>query len=222
MPTDQYLWTSIGVLPNGDALAGGELSSNGAQYPVVAHVSCNTAPTVVAFPALSGVPTISSVVVNADNDAWAATAGAPGQLYHLTDGQPPHAPAGNDLESRPVVPQPVQTVYVVSPTPTARKRPKHHTRYVHKRTKHLKAAIYAVRTPPLRKVNSTTFILEITFRVRRPVFLGARALRHGKVVSSAPMKRFTPPRGELKLTLRRTAWPTKIEFVQPPPNGAHG
>jgi hypothetical protein len=221
MPTDQYLWTSIGVFPDGDALAGGELSSNGATYPVVANVSCNAAPTVVAFPALSGVPAISSVAVNAANDAWAATAGAPGRLYHLTDGQPPHAPAGNDLESRPVVAQPVQVVYVVSPTPTQIKPRTGNRRVVHRPTKRLSAPIYEVRAK-LHKVNSTIFVLEITFRVRRPVLLGARALRHGKVVSSVPMTRFKPQRGELELRLSRTAWPTKIEFVQPPTKKKRG
>jgi hypothetical protein len=215
-PADQYLWTSVGVFPDGDALAGGEVSENGSAYPAITDVSCAAgAPNVVAFPALGGIPAISSVAVNAANDAWAATAGAPAQLYHLTDGQTPEAAAGNDLETRPVIPAQVQINYEVSPAPTQSRRHHRRTRYVRGRTKHLKAPIYGVRVK-VRKVSRTTFVLEITFKVRRSVVLGAKALRHGKLVSSARMTRFRPTHGELLLKLHRNAWPTKIEFVQPP------
>jgi len=54
--------------------------------------------------------------------------------------------------------------------------------------------------------------LYITFKVRRPVTIGARALRSGHVVSQARPRHFAGDSGLLVLSLNRRHWPTKVSF----------
>jgi hypothetical protein len=137
-----YTWTSVGTLPDGDALAGGEFTSTGDIEPVIVDASCSDGPASTMFrvpdptvadqaeaglvPADSG-GIVSSVTVSADNDAWAATtpggigndAGSeayePPHLYQYTDGQTPDAPAGDDNEVRVVSEPPEPTIYETPP-----------------------------------------------------------------------------------------------------------
>jgi hypothetical protein len=59
------------------------------------------------------------------------------------------------------------------------------------------------------------YTLNITFRVRRKVTLGAEALLHGRVVSATGIRHFKPSHGALALVLSRSDWPTKVKFVMP-------
>jgi hypothetical protein len=79
----------------------------------------------------------------------------------------------------------------------------------------LPSAVYAVKV----KVHATkrhghlTLSLYLTFKVRRPVTIGAEALRHGRVVSVARPRHFTAGKGLLILNLDRRRWPTKVSFL---------
>ena len=178
---------------------------------------------------------VTSVAANAVNDAWAATGAGrllppldpTGQfsnvvqrprLYRLTDTKPPLAAAGDDDEPRPLVfeadppiivelppdpePAPAPVPAVTQPGATKVRRIT------------IKAAVYAVRAKPSKPRHGKVSIV-ITFRVRRPVTIGAQALRRKTVVSSTGLKRFTGKRGRLVLKLDRRHWPTRIRFVSP-------
>ncbi len=252
-----YLWSSIGVFPDGDALAGGESpvqGSSGITEPVLVQASCDNPPIVTRFripdatatnPASAPlVPanqsgTISSVAVNAINDAWAASIGSSfnttsnqfvpqvPHLYHLTDTQPPLAPAGNDDEPRPLVTEgsePVQ--YVVSPPvlrpappPPTKETKAGKTRY---RKVRLPAPIYAISSH-LERASDGTLTIAITFKVRsRNVIggndftIGAKAYDGNRLVYSTGLRRFEAnTNGQLDLVANPTAWPTRITFVLP-------
>jgi hypothetical protein len=227
-----FVWSSLSVLPGGDAIAGGEVFANNTSEPVLADVSCSNPPVVVKFrtgatAAANPNGYISSVVANASNDAWAATlpanavtGGGIPHLYRFTDGQPPLAPAGDDIEARPLpVPQQPSLFVLAPPVVTAPPPP---TRVVrrHGRTRHrrvrLPPPINHVRVSKLTPAGSGRFKLVISFRVVRAVTIGARALRHRTVVSSSGLKTFRGRSGSLTLVLDPKRWPTKIEFVQPP------
>jgi hypothetical protein len=137
------------------------------------------------------------------------------RFYHLTDGQPPQAPAGNDYEPRPSLFTLDPPVYVQPPptvvtqqtvTTTTTKAPS--------KKKAVKAAVYNVRTRVSRAPNGT-LTLYITFKLRRAVRIGAEALHGRKVVSSTGIKRFAGKQGELALKLDPRRWPTSIKFVNP-------
>ncbi len=243
-----YLWSSIGVFPGGDALAGGiaQVAGSSEYEPVLVHVSCGSAPTVTRFrvedpeavdPASAPlVPAnengyVTSVAVNAVNDAWAATTGdtisningnvyqVP-HLYHLTDTQPPLAPAGNDHESRPITQTADAVQYLVSPPVVIATPPK--PTVVTKagakrhRTVHLPSPIYAITYAAPQRATNGTVTLTINFKVRAAVTIGIDALRDGRVVSSTGLRHFRPhTTGQLVLTLDPANWPTKITFVMP-------
>jgi hypothetical protein len=57
------------------------------------------------------------------------------------------------------------------------------------------------------------YYLHLTFRLRRPVTIGAQALLRGHVVSEARPKHFKGRTGLLILRLERSHWPTKIRFI---------
>jgi hypothetical protein len=175
--------------------------------------------------------TFTSVAANASNDAWAAT--TPGalsnladplnaafehaRLYRLTDARPPKAPAGDDVEPRapaftldpeifvdePPLPEPPVEQGATITRPLT-KKPKRVT---------LKAAVYAIDPSKPRALKGGTFILDVRFRVRRPVTIGLQGLRRGKVVCSSGLKHFTGKRGKLSLKIDRKHWPTKLRFV---------
>jgi hypothetical protein len=172
-----------------------------------------------------------AVAAGASNDAWAATPA--GSLYnpsaytsgeqrpHLylwTDGKTPDAPAGNDDESRPsvftvdpptYVPTP-PTVVITAPAAKVKKK------VGKRRVKQEKPSVYGV-TSKLVKATSGSYTLYLSFRVRRPVTIGAEAFDRSKLVSATGLKRFSGRTGVLTLTLHRSEWPTRLKFVVPKP-----
>jgi hypothetical protein len=248
---DSYLWSSIGVFPGGDALAGGAAlvpGSSGTSEPVLVLASCASNPEITRFrvpdptavdPAsVPPVPAdesgyISSVAVNAVNDAWAASSfgrvatiqegvDQVPHLYHLTDTRSPLAPAGNDDETRPVTvtSEPVQ--YVVSPLVTvpAKPAPTKVTKIGKKRYKtvRLPSPIYAITSPPLHRASNGTLTLYIDFKVRTDVTIGVEAFRDSQVVSASGLHRFRAgTTGQLGLQLNIANWPTRLAFVLPKP-----
>jgi hypothetical protein len=234
-----YLWKSIAVFPGGEAVAGGQVSVpsagtspvNGSGEAVLVEASCDHAPTITRFLAPTAPPVpadpggfIASVAANASNDAWAADSGSSGvpYLYHLTDTHTPLAPAGDDVEPRPLVFTSDPTVFVLGPpvvvgttifsTKTKAKQGK-------KIYKKVPPAVYAVHVA-LRSAGNGSFYLYISFKVRARVTIGAQALRGRTVVSSSGLQRFTPGTGQLVLRLDSKHWPTGIKFVQPKPKKA--
>jgi hypothetical protein len=166
----------------------------------------------------------SAIAANATNDAWAATSPGhvsdektgnpvpqPPHLYRLTDGATPDAPDGDDLEERPLELHLDPPILVLEPPPPPPPPPPPATVTKTRRVK-LPPAIYGVRAK-LHVHGRHNLSLYLSFRIRRPVTLGAQALRHGHVVSEARPRRFTGHRGQLILKLDRKHWPTKVRFV---------
>jgi len=213
----------------------------GVGEPAIAHVGCEGTATVTRFRAPDSTSSngseapsdreggVTAIVASAPNDAWSATSKGTltkgtvrelsyieqvPHLYRLTDGRPHSGPEANDEEPgrgpegeeeehvEPPAPQLVPVVEV----PVIVKRG---------HSVHLPPAIYAVKaTVHTTMLNGRAELrLYLTFRVRRSVTVGAQALRHGHVVSSARPKRFTGRTGVLILRLSRNAWPTKVKFV---------
>jgi hypothetical protein len=137
-------------------------------------------------------------------------------LYRWTDGQPPHAPAGDDNESRPSLFTLGPPVYSVGSPTIVVTQPTVATTQTRTKTKnvHLPPAIYAIKSRLVRSADGS-FTLYITFKVRRPVRVGVQALRGRKVVASSGVKRFTGRSGSLALILDRRNWPTGLRFVEP-------
>lgn len=239
-----YLWSSIGVLPNGTALAGGSLHSP-TEEPVLAQVSCDQPPRLLRFgvadPTTGAITDVdpggwvTAVAANAMNDAWAAATSSAGansstgttaptpHLYHLTDGGPPLAPAGDDNESRPQVVQAEPTIFVIAPTvvipppppPTVTTQPGTST------TRKVKVPppIYAIQRPKLVRGPRGTYALVIRFKVRAKVTIGIEGLRRGKVVTSSGLKTFRGKTGKLVLKVNRKRWPTSLKFIFPKNQG---
>jgi hypothetical protein len=169
---------------------------------------------------------VTSVAANAPNDAWAAVSMGvlfeesssssvltpfpqPPHLYRLTDGAKPDAPEGDDLEERPLELQLDAPIVVLEPPPPLPPPPPPPT-VTSTRTVNLPPAIFDVKA----KLHKGRHLrLYLSFRVRRPVTIGAQALRHGHIVSEARPRRFTGSRGLLILKLDRKRWPTKVRFV---------
>lgn len=169
--------------------------------------------------------TITSVAANAVNDAWAATSSggldehdanndayneAP-HLYRLTDGQPPDAAAGDDLEPRPLTLL-FDPPAIPEPAPPAPPPPP--------------AAPVAAQVPsrdPLPTVYDVKSVLHgrtelyLTFRLRRATTLGAQALLDGKVISTAPLHHFTGRTGRLVLAIDPKHFPTQLRFTSDAP-----
>lgn len=138
----------------------------------------------------------------------------PPRLYRLSDGLPPAAPEGNDEESRPLELQEDPPIIVVEPEPPPPPVP---TRKINKtRRVKLRPAIYGVKAKLDRQLR-----LHLTFKLRRPVTIGAEALRYRTVVGVAHPRRFAGRDGALVIALSRTHWPTKIRFIVPAHKRAH-
>jgi hypothetical protein len=167
--------------------------------------------------------------VNAVNDAWAGSpestvppgggTGEPLHLYRLTDGEPPLAPAGDDNEQRPLVFQPEPTLFVLAPPVVVPPPPPPTTvqqtaKPTKKRAK-LLPAVYRIQKPVLQRMPDGTFLLKLSFRVRRKVRIGLEGLRGGRVVSKSAVKTFTGKAGTLVLRLNPRDWPTKLKFILP-------
>jgi hypothetical protein len=205
--------------------------------PVIAQAACNGVTSVTRFrvedPTYKGslpkpplVPAdregyVSAVAANAPNDAWVATSTGsvfnetgnsvlqPPHLYRLTDGSKPDAPEGDDLEERPLELNLDPPIIVLEPPPPPPPPPAPATVTETHRVK-LPPAIYGVKA---KLHGRHSLSLYLSFRIRRPVTIGAQALRHGRVVSEARPRRFAGHRGLLILKLDRKRWPTKVRFV---------
>jgi hypothetical protein len=79
----------------------------------------------------------------------------------------------------------------------------------------LPPAIYDVKVKlhTIKRHGRRYFSLYLTFKVRRPITLGAQALRRGRVVSVARAKPFTGRTGQLILNVERKRWPTSVQFT---------
>jgi hypothetical protein len=164
---------------------------------------------------------VSTVAANAPNDVWAATSTGsvfdetgnsvlqPPHLYRLTDGSKPQAPEGDDLEERPLELHLDPPILVLEPPPPPPPPPPSATVTKTHRVK-LPPAIYGVKEKLHGKRNLSLYL---SFRVRRPVTIGAQALRHGRIVSEVAPRHFTGRRGLLVLELDRRRWPTKVRFI---------
>jgi len=213
-----------------------DLNAKPAGEPVIAQASCDGTTAVTRFrvedPTYSGSPKplvpadregyVNAVAANAPNDAWVATSHGfldeessssalntvpqPPHLYRLTDGAKPDAPEGDDLEERPLELHLDAPIIVLEPPPPAPAEPAPTTVTKTRRVK-LLPAIFGVRA----KLHGLS--LYLSFRIRRPVTIGAQALRRGHIVSKARPRRFTGHRGLLILKLDRKRWPTKVRFV---------
>jgi hypothetical protein len=215
--------------------------------PTIALLTCEGTATVIRFrasdPTYAGpgpAPTapadrggtVTAIAANAPNDAWAATSKGDLQvsgstslyfqaphLYRLTDGQPPAAPQGDDVEPRPLELQLDPPIFVLEPPPPPPPPPPPVT-VSRRHAVKLLPAIYRVRVKVRGRQRHLS--LYLMFRVRRPVTLGAQALRHKKVVGVALPHHFTGRSGVLVIALNRKRWPTKIRFVAPPPKSVSG
>jgi hypothetical protein len=238
-PKGSFLWSSVSVVPSsGEALAGGNMRKENPQFgePVIAQVNCDGAATLTRFripeaqsnsqpaplvPADLGGG-VTAIAANATNDAWAATSiGAlsphqPPRLYRLSNGKPPEAPEGNNEESRPLELEEDKPVYEEEPAPveTAASTASQET-VPPPPPVTLPPAIYDVKVK-LHKVKRHRRIylsLYLTFKVQRPIELGAQALRRGRVVSTARPRLFSGQTGQLILSVERKRWPTNIRFI---------
>jgi len=228
------------LVPKSTGIVQGDLNTKPAGEPVIVKAACDGTTSVTRFRVedltYKGSPKprvaadreghVSAIAANATNDVWAATTGGsllaesgvgaftsepqPPHLYRLTDGLTPQAPEGDDLEERPLELQLDPPVIVLEPPPPLPPEPAP-TTVTTTRTVKLPPAIFDVKAK-LHK-NRHGLSLYLSFRVSRPVTLGAQALRHGHIVSEARPRRFTGHRGLLILKLDRKHWPTKVRFV---------
>jgi len=247
-----FLWSSIAVLPGGEALAGGRMRRATAEEghgpnedtkvgePVIARASCEGETTTTRFrledpttPAGSGFEapadregSVTAIAANAANDAWAATSegsltvanSALGQLqlqhlYRLTNGQPPEAPEGNDEEaSHAELKLDAPIIVIEPPLPEPPEPPPAPVTKTNSVT--LPAAVYDVKAKLHTAKDHGKLILSLylTFKLHRPVTIGAHALRHGHVVSVAKPRHFAGHSGQLILVLNRKNWPTSVKF----------
>jgi hypothetical protein len=245
-----------GIPGTGEVLAGGQyqppsagtggLNDDGSGEPALVLASCGQPPQVTRFriPDPSGTiapadrtGAVAAIAANAVNDAWAATTTGgwvqggnlntqPPHFYHLTDGQPPQAPAGDDQEVRQLVFRVDPPIYVQSPgvQPPAAQTTTTITKVI-KTVKKKKAPppIYAFKAGKPIRLRNGKFILKFTFKVRPPAEIGIEATRGKRkmVVSTTGLRRFTGKRGQLVLTLDRRHWPDHFRFILPKPNKAH-
>jgi len=234
------------ILPATDGAA--EPNQDDAAQPVIVHAECDGTVTTTRFfaadplnpgalVAADRAGTVTSIAANATNDAWAATTpggfddaaaqlpyNEPPHLYHLTDGQPPDAPAGDDNESRPLDLQvdaplppepaaPPNTVIVIQAPPTAVSVPAKAVKP--KPIRDGPAALYDVKST--LRGRGRYVELYITFRLRSPVTLGVEALRDGKVVASVSLHHFKGRSGQLVLTLDTERYPNQLRFTTDQP-----
>jgi hypothetical protein len=238
-PEGAFLWSSISIIPStGEALAGGLMrplsgeglgpDEDGQAEPDIVRARCDGTTSVTRFriedPTVGDylAPAdregrVTAIAANAANDAWAATSegslangrAEPPHLYRLTSGLPPEAPAGDDLEpSRHPAEEP--PLVVIEPPPPESAPPAPSVLTKTERVQ-LKPAVYSVRSK-LHRVGHS-FSLYLSFKLRRPVTLGAQALRNGRIVSEARPRLFAGHSGLLILKLDRKHWPTKVRFV---------
>jgi hypothetical protein len=237
------------VIPStGEALAGGRMrrasagsgpDEDAVGEPVIVRAGCSGSPSITRFRVTDPTDqaheapadhqgTITALVANASNDAWASTTEGllkpplgqllapfePPHLYRLTDGLPPAAPEGDDRESRPVTEEKDATIVIYEPPPPPLPPPPPPP-VTTTQTVTLPQAIYGVkaRVHTIKRHGHVYLSLYLTFKVRRPVTIGAKALRRGRVVSVAAPRHFAGGTGTLILKLNRKRWPTKVAFI---------
>jgi hypothetical protein len=215
-------------------------NEDGTNQPVIVRASCEGATSVTRFRVEDATArdyfapgdrkgTVTALAANAPNDAWAATSAGsltippppehPNEirtkfeephLYRLTNGLPPEAPAGNDEEYRPLPELEPPLIVLEPPTPPPPAPPP----AVLATPEHvgLKPAVYGLKSKLHR--HGKRFILYLSFKLRRPITIGAEGLRHGRVVSEARPRHFTGSGGTLMLVLNRKHWPTKVRFIE--------
>jgi hypothetical protein len=238
-----FTWSSgaVSVIPtDGEVIAGGQLgtgTSPAVAEPVIVRANCHEDTTVTRFRVADAksprgeVPAdetgrVEAIAANAKNDAWAATnsgqlAGGPSnnefeppRLYRLTNGEPPEAPEGNDEEDRPSEAQTDAVIEVLEPPPPP-PPPETPLPVTETHTVKLPAAVYDVKAKlhTTKSHGHVNLSLYLSFKLRRPVTVGAQALRHGHVVSIARARHFRGKTGLLILRLNRKHWPTNVKFV---------
>ena len=196
---------------------------------MIARADCAGTTTVTRFvnshePPADQEGGVTAIAANAANDAWAgtskggldsrATVEEPPRVYRLTNGRPVEAPAGNDEEPIREVPQEdAPTIVIEPPQPEPPPPPP----VVAQQTKNvtLPAAVYDVKVKlhVIKRHGHIYLSLYLTFKVRRPVRIGAQALRRGRVVAVARPRLFAGRTGLLILNLNRKRWPTKVDFI---------
>ena len=79
----------------------------------------------------------------------------------------------------------------------------------------LPAAVYDVKAKlhETKRHGHIYLSLYLTFRLRRPVTIGAQALRRGHVVAVPRPRHFAGRTGLLILSLNRKHWPTNVNFI---------
>ncbi len=243
VPTAEvFLWSSIAAIPDGAGLAGGRwhpANKAGSSQrvveesgePVIARADCAGTTTVTRFinannhePSADQEGGVTAIAANAANDAWAATSKGPAattttveeppRLYRLTNGRPVEAPAGNDEEPIREVPQEDAPTIVIEP-PQPEPPPPPPVVVSQAKTVTLPAAVYDVKAKlhETKRRGHISLSLYLTFKVRRPVTIGAQALRRGHIVAVARPRFFAGRTGLLILSLNRKRWPTKVNFI---------
>lgn len=172
---------------------------------------------------------VTAITTNAANGAWAAT--TPGELAGglATEYEPPHlyrlgpleGPEEKELDEEKQRPKEEEEKekkapeeqFTEEPPPPPVVQPPATVTQTHTVT--LPAAVYDVKAKlHSRTVHGHVYLsLYLTFKIRRPVTIGAQALRHGRVVSVARARHFAGHTGLLILTLDRKHWPTNVRFV---------
>jgi hypothetical protein len=138
----------------------------------------------------------------------------PPHLYRLADGQPPAAAKADDNETRPLKLTEDAPIFVLEP-PAPPEAPPPPATVIQNNNVTLPPAVYGVkaRLHRARRHGHLILSLYLTFKVRRPVTIGAQASRHGHVVSTARPRLFAGGTGLLILKLDRKRWPTKVGFI---------
>jgi len=213
-------------------------NDDGQPEPSLVDVACSVAPKLTTFrvpdpternprplvPADRG-GAMTSVAANAVNDGWAASTrgllvrrdslqyAEPPRVYHFLDTAPPQAPAGDDVEDRPLDLQEDPPIIVFEPLPPPPTPPAETvTTTTTTTTKstlppavdHVKAKLVKLR-------------LYLEFQVHRPVELGAVGLKTERVVATTGLRSFGVGRGRLVLTLSPKRWPRQIRFITDTP-----
>lgn len=199
--------------------------------PVIARANCAGVTSVTRFvnghePPADRDGGATAIAANASNDAWAttsrgagdvvppATAEEPPRLYRLTNGGAIEAPEANDNEPPHQEPKEDEPRILIEP-PAPEPPPEPPAVVPTTRSITLPAAVYDVKAKvhEVKRHGHVYLYLYVTFRLRRPVRIGAQALRRGHVVSAAKPRLFAGHTGLLILSLNRKHWPTKVNFV---------
>jgi hypothetical protein len=202
-----------------------DVTAFGVHDPTITLGHCST-PCIGPLVPADRTGSVSALAASAANAGWAATtlgtlvvrenAGHAGQvlvepprLYQWTDGQPPAAPAGDDVEARALPAVDDQP----APTPPAPVAPEP-----------VVAAVRTIRLPPnvywlSLHLDRTTFKLSLSFSQRHRIRIGFEALRGKRVVATTRLHGFNHGRHTLSVRLVRSRWPNRLQLITGSPNG---